>query len=397
MIRLAARRLLCGMFLLTASAVPAAQPANTLSPEEIADGWILLYDGETSFGWTAHSKADWKFSDGVISVASGEPGLLCTNSPFADFVLKVDFRSAPKTNSGIFLRTVPGPTDPAKDCYELNIADAGTSPFPTGSFVGRKKAAGDHDTTDWQSYEVTAEGGRFVIKLDGKVVLQYTDPAPIGRGLIGLQRNTGPVQYRNVKLKPLGLKSLFNGKDLSGWKPFDADAGRNKSRWTVTPEGEMHVSNGPGALESQGQYADFVLQLAVKTRGKNLNSGVFFRCIPGQYTNGYESQIHNGFKDGDRSKPADFGTGGIYRRVPARRVVADDLQWFHKTLIAAGPHIAVWVNGYQVTDWTDTRAPHENPRAGLRLEAGTLMLQGHDPTTDILFKDLRLAELAPAE
>ena len=97
-----------------------------------------------------------------------------------------------------------------------------------------------------------------------------------------------------------------------------------------------------------------------------LNSGIFFRCIPGEFTNGYESQIHNGFNDGDRSKPKDFGTGGIYRRIAARRVVPNDKEWFHKTIVADGPHIAVWVNGYQVTDWTDDRKPDKNPRNGLR-------------------------------
>ena len=58
-----------------------------------------------------------------------------------------------------------------------------------------------------------------------------------------------------------------------------------------------------------------------------------------------------------------------------------------------GLHMAVWVNGYQVSDWTDRRAPAENPRKGLRLKAGTIILQGHDPTTDFMFRNLRMAEL----
>ena len=90
----------------------------------------------------------------------------------------------------------------------------------------------------------------------------------------------------------------------------------------------------------------------------------------------YESQINNVFKDGDRTKPADFGTGGIYRRQPARRVVADDHEWFTKTIVADGPHMAVWVNGYQVSDWTDTRPAKENAREGLRLGPGVIAIQG---------------------
>jgi hypothetical protein len=103
-------------------------------------------------------------------------------------------------------------------------------------------------------------------------------------------------------------------------------------------------------------------------------------------------QIQNGFKDNDRAKPADGGTGGIYRRVPARKVVADDQKWFHMTLIASGPTFATFVNGYPVANWTDDRPKDPNPRKGLRLDAGHLSLQGHDPTTDILFRNLRVAE-----
>jgi hypothetical protein len=163
--------------------------------------------------------------------------------------------------------------------------------------------------------------------------------------------------------------------------------------FSVTPEGVMNVKNGKGQLETEGQYADFLLQLDVFVNGKTLNSGVFYRCIPGEEMNGYETQIQNGFKDGDRSKPADCGTGGIFRRISARQVVADDFQWFTMTILPVGAHVSVWVNGYQVTDWTDDRKPDPNPRKGLRLESGTIMLQGHDPTTDINFRNFRITEL----
>ena len=111
--------------------------------------------------------------------------------------------------------------------------------------------------------------------------------------------------------------------------------------------------------------------------------------------NGYESQIQNLFKNNDPSQPVDCGTGGIFRRANARRVNAVDQTWFTKTIIATGPHVSVWVNGYQVTDWSDTRKPDRNPRRGLRLEKGSSIFQGHDPTTDILLKNIRAKEIAP--
>ncbi len=161
----------------------------------------------------------------------------------------------------------------------------------------------------------------------------------------------------------------------------------------MTDAGEINVKNGPGALESEGRYGDFVLQFDVLSNGKHLNSGIFFRSIPGQYNNGYECQIRNQWEGDDRNRPVDFGTGGIYRRQPARRVNAEDHKWATMTLHAEGNHIAVWVNGLQVNDWTDTRDPHENPRNGLRTEPGTLQIQGHDPTTDLSFRKLRMANL----
>ena len=112
--------------------------AATLSEEALNEGSISLFDGETLFGWKAASKADWQVVDGEIRVDAGEPGLLCTTTQFADYVLRVDFRAAADTNSGIFLRTSPRPKNVQGDCYELNIAPP-ANPFPTGSFVGRKK------------------------------------------------------------------------------------------------------------------------------------------------------------------------------------------------------------------------------------------------------------------
>jgi hypothetical protein len=373
--------------LLTVSAALAVEP-NRLTPDEVRDGWILLFDGESTFGWRANSDANWQVQNGTIAADAGTKGLLLTTSEFADYVLRVDFKATAETNSGIFLRTPINPTDPAVDCYELNIATPAVSPFPTGSFVNRANGDVPEFSDQWQSYQVTVQGGQFMVELNGVKLLEYTDVSPRLRGHIGLQFNSGPIAFRNVKLKPLGLKPLFNGRDLSGWKNFPG----KQSKFDVV-DGEISVLDGPGTLESESQFANFVLQMEAKTNGPGLNSGVFFRSIPGEYNNGYESQIQNAVHDNDPAKPVDCGTGGIFRRQNARRVVASDGHWFAKTIIADGPHMAVWVNGFQVSDWTDERAADDNPRKGLRLKPGTLQLQGHDPTTDIRFRALRAIEL----
>jgi hypothetical protein len=375
-----------------AKSAKVSEAPKLLSDAELADGWIALFDGQTLFGWKPHSKADWQVKDGAIFVSSGERGLLCTTVQFDNYVLKCDFRAAKDTNSGLFLRTAPvvGMNDITTKCYELNIAPP-DNPFPTGSFVGRQKSKEAPERAgEWQSFEATLDGGQATVKLNRQTVLEYSDPKPVGRGYIGLQLNSGQVEFKNIKLKPLGLSPLFNGKDLAGWKNHP----ESKSTFKVTEKGEIHVtSTGRGVLESEKRFGDFVLQMEAISHAPELNSGIFLRSIPGEFANGYESQIHNGIKEGDRRQPKDYGTGGIYRRVEARLVVPNDKEWFFKTIVADGPHISVWVNGYQVTDWADERKPDKNPRNGLRTEAGTLQLQGHDPTTDLSFRNLRAREL----
>jgi hypothetical protein len=108
--------------------------------------------------------------------------------------------------------------------------------------------------------------------------------------------------------------------------------------------------------------------------------------------NGYEAQLHNRCEDGDPAKPSKYSTGGIDDRQNARRLVSRDGESFRMTVIAHGPHIATWVNGYQLTDWTDTREKNDNPRKGLRVEAGTIQLQAHDPETDLEFLGIYAAE-----
>jgi len=313
--------------------------------------------------------------------------------------LKVEFKIAKDTNSGIFIRTSPTPSDPAGDCFEINLASPSVSPFPTGTLVKRMKGddvtAGNVDWFDhWHELYVTANGPRVTIRVDGKETLDFQDPAgekAIGRGYIGLQLNSGLAQFKNIRLRPLNVSSMFNGNDLAGWKTDQ----KLKSSFKITDADELNILSGKGQIESEGTFSDFVFSMKCKTQAEGLNSGVFFRCIPGELMNSYESQIQNQFKENDRTKPVDCGTGGIFRRSLARRVNANDKEWFSKTIIANGPRIAVWINGYQVTDWSDQRKPDKNPRRGRRLEAGTIIFQGHDPTTDILLKDISVRELRP--
>ena len=123
------------------------------------------------------------------------------------------------------------------------------------------------------------------------------------------------------------------------------------------------------------------------------DSGVFFRCIPGENMNGYECQIFNAPPEEDYKKFIGTDTGGIFRRQVGRNVGPKDGEWNYLTIAARGANIATWVNGIQVTDWEDTREEHAKPRNGLRLQPGTIQLQGHDADTRILFRNFRVVEI----
>lgn len=366
---------------------------NELTHEEIADGWILLFDGETTFGWKV--QGDVKITDGVFT--------------FGD---RRDTTAIATTHLGYCSLQFEAFTDDAKDS-KLTF-NAYTGPFVQAAPPGTKgwyEYYGQLSPSDISVWATGSKGFFAGDKTDTRTAIGFRVPA--GQKLL----------LRNIKVKPREADvtpfaesvrdpdQIFNGRDLTGWKEHPG----KKSKFDVTPDGWLHLKDGPGDLQTEALYDDFILQLECKTNGKLLNSGVFFRCRPGEYQQGYEAQIHNGF-DADKPKeyvveeydpktnelkdkkkvksPAiDYGTGGIYRRVPARKQTAKDGEWFTLTVIAHGRHIATWVNGIQQVDWTDNRPLKDNARNGCRLEKGAISLQGHDATTDLYFRNIRIAEL----
>ena len=377
------------------SGAEAAAPPNTLSPEEVGQGWILLWDGVTTFGWEAMGEAEWQIGNGVLSAASGNSGWLATNAQFADYLLKLEYRTAADGNSGVFLRSLKE-GEPHLTGYELQICDSHAS-YTTGSLVNHIKAK--PVTTDpdrWQSYEISVQGDHYIVRLNGEQILDARTEVH-RTGHIGLQYNQGKgIEFRNIKLKPLGLESLFDGESLKGWREVDRPKKPMPHEWSAS-QGLIHVEKGAGQLETEKTFKDFVFQLDIRTNAPDAdthpNSGVFFRGDPEGFWTGYESQIRNQFEEGDRTRPVDFGTGGLYFYHPARRVIPSDGEFFTKTITAKGRHIAVWVNGYPVTDFTDQRAEGKNARKEARLQGGTFSLQAHDPTTNLDFRNLRAVEL----
>ena len=179
-----------------------SQRHNAITFEDGEEGWMLLFYGSSLDDWTVAGDAEWRVEDGAIVADSGGRGLLLTVDEYDNFELLVDFRADPGTNSGIFLRTLRSPADMQKDCYELNIAPPENA-FPTGSLVGRRRVEGLGEVDDWRQYHVEAFDGHFKVWLDGELILEYEDPAPIEKGFVGLQYNQGRIAFRNVKIRYL--------------------------------------------------------------------------------------------------------------------------------------------------------------------------------------------------
>jgi len=177
-----------------------------------------------------------------------------------------------------------------------------------------------------------------------------------------------------------GWIPLFDGKSLDGWK-----ASENPATFRVA-NGEIIV-NGPRAhLFYDGpvknhDFKDFELKLDVMTR-PGANSGIYIRTAyqPTDWpSNGYEVQVNNSHTDWRR-------TGSLYAVQDVRESEKDN-EWFTVHAIVRGRHIVVTVNGRQTVDYTE---PEGSPT---RLTGGTIALQGHDPGSEVHYKNILIKPL----
>src|SRR4029078_9528596 len=135
------------------------------------------------------------------------------------------------------------------------------SECPTVTIFARKRSeASAKAEGDWKKLEVTVEGPHIVAKLDGKPIpdCSATAKEQLKTGHIGLQNNGGRVEFREIRLLPLTLSPLFAGGSLKGWREVPG----SKSKFSVQEkEHTIHISGGPGFLETEKTFKDFVLQL----------------------------------------------------------------------------------------------------------------------------------------
>jgi hypothetical protein len=170
-------------------------------------GWISLFDGRSLAGWTPEQGARWHVAGGTIEGDAGGDGWLRSNREFADFDLRVDYRNAPKGNSGIFLRATRESNQADQSnpsgAYELQINNEDPT-WATGSienFIQRLVPV-NPAANEWHSYEVQVQSDHLSATLDHARVLDGHDQK-FKVGYIGLQHHRdNKIEFRNISIRP---------------------------------------------------------------------------------------------------------------------------------------------------------------------------------------------------
>ncbi len=215
--------------LTAASAHLGLAQENALTEQEVAQGYILLFDGETLDGWaTTGNPEGWAVQDGAIVNLRQGGGYLHTVDRWGNFVLCLDFMVDPGTNSGVFFRW----QDLGNDLtgIEMQVLDSAgreaASKYDCGAIYdivapwrNMMKPPGE-----WNSAQIVCLDSLVFIHLNGEPICgldlsrwtqagQNPDGSankfPIAYaelvepGYIGLQDHGSPVWYRSIRIKPL--------------------------------------------------------------------------------------------------------------------------------------------------------------------------------------------------
>ncbi len=224
---------------------PAAE--NTLTDQEKAEGWVMLWDGKTSNGWRSTSgpefpKGGWKMNDGILSInetggaESAAAGDIITTEKFSDFELSLDFKITPGANSGIKFFVDPainkgkgsaiGPEFQILDDARHPDAKLGKNGNRTvGSLYDLITAAKDKKVNppgEWNNARILAEGNHVTFWLNGAKTVDFErgsetwkkqvadskykvwpDFGELPEGHILLQDHGNQVFFKNIRIRDL--------------------------------------------------------------------------------------------------------------------------------------------------------------------------------------------------
>lgn len=196
--------------------------AAELSPEEVQEGFVPLFNGKNLDGWIGDTKG-YVAQDGVLICQPG--GGLFTEKEYANFIFRFEFKLPPGANNGVGIRTPAEGGDPAYIGMEIQILDDGhpkydwIKPYQAhGSIYGVVPAKRGvlKPAGEWNTEEIVAQGSKIKVTVNGTVVVD-ADIAGIketidGRPHPGLHNEKGHigflghgdrVEFRNVRIKTL--------------------------------------------------------------------------------------------------------------------------------------------------------------------------------------------------
>jgi hypothetical protein len=206
-------------------------------------------------------------------------------------------------------------------------------------------------------------------------------PALCVTAIVSLASATLPAQKD-------GWTPLFDGKSLDGWK-----VGENAASFKV--ENGAIVVNGPRAHlyyvgpVANHNFTNFEFKADVMTTAGS-NSGIYFHTEyqeGGWPSKGYEVQVNNSHTDPKR-------TAGLYSIQDVLEAPAKDDVWFTESIIVKGRNVTTYVNGKKLVDYTEPEGVQRPPDMAKRLlSSGTFALQGHDPKSKVLYKNIMVKVL----
>jgi hypothetical protein len=166
-------------------------------------GWTTLFDGSSLDGWNVLGDANWALEDDAVRADSGR-GFLVTPRSYGDFELTLEFWVDEPANSGIFIRCADPASVTDRNSYEVNIYDTrADQTYRTGGIVHIASPASVVMTGgQWNSYEITANGPRLVVTLNGMPMVDI-EHTQFTEGPIALQYGLGVVKFRNVRVREL--------------------------------------------------------------------------------------------------------------------------------------------------------------------------------------------------
>ncbi|MEZ6067945.1 MAG: family 16 glycoside hydrolase [Planctomycetaceae bacterium] len=232
MIRLPACLLLLATFTMSLcnTAIAVDKPAN-----DDAGGWTVLFDGTSLDGWKINEHPEtWTLADGILTCKGERSHIFYVGdeAPFKDFELELEILTHPNSNSGVYFHTRYQDDGWPKGGFECQVNNTYNSdPRKTGSLYAVKDVLeAPAKDNEWWTYNIRVEGHHVTIRVNGKVVNEYTQSADtqpgkdfervFSGGTFALQGHDpgSTVSYRSIKVKRLNEEETA-GVKLGGPAP----------------------------------------------------------------------------------------------------------------------------------------------------------------------------------